>query len=104
MCIVPLQNAFSMVESKASHQVDGQHLQTTHQHTSDIVKSQQIFDEDNHQVNDCHHCGHCSGFHLSWVALEHEHLFLKTQGKLKLHHQFQLNTGYSHPLLRPPIS
>ncbi len=48
-----------------AHQVDAQHLETVHDHASDkkSVAENQVTDadDDDHNINDCHHCGHCSG-------------------------------------------
>ena len=52
-----------------AHQVDAQHLETVHDHASDTksVIEDQVTDagDDDHNINDCHHCGHCSGSHFS---------------------------------------
>ena len=57
-----------------AHQVDAQHLETVHDHASDtkIVAENQVTDvgDDDHNINDCHHCGHCSGSHFSWVLVK----------------------------------
>ena len=57
-----------------AHQVDAQHLETVHDHASDTksVIEDQVTDagDDDHNINDCHHCGHCSGSHFSWVLVK----------------------------------
>jgi len=83
-----------------SHQLDVEHLQTIHDHETD--HSPQLDNE--HDIEDCHHCGHCSGNHTSWIlvkaftpnpSLNHSHNFKKIA---------LLPLVISTRLYRPPIA
>lgn len=67
---IVLQSIAPVVSATESHQVDVAHLKTEHSHDQDFVQVQNTQDAGDHEISDCHHCGHCSGSHLSWVFLK----------------------------------
>ncbi len=88
-----------------NHQVDFEHLQTQHNHQDD----QNHFndkDTDEHDINDCHHCDHCSGSHLSWfsVITLNANIHAKIQSANNPPYQFIHTKAFLDPILRPPIS
>ncbi|MCF2856191.1 hypothetical protein L1286_01780 [Pseudoalteromonas sp. SMS1] len=69
--VVALQSVLSVASISEFHPVDAKHLQSSHTHQHDEQISTSVkFDEHGHAVQDCHHCGHCSGSHTSWVSFE----------------------------------
>lgn len=62
------QSFAAVVNLEPPHQVDVSHLQTTHDHASDTEHSSSATQADEHNSNDCHHCGHCQGTHLQWFS------------------------------------
>ncbi len=99
---IVLQSFVAVSASMESHQLDVEHLQTIHDHDTD--HSPQLDKDNEHDIEDCHHCGHCSGNHTSWIlvktftpnlSLNHSHNFKK----LTL-----MPLGISTRLYRPPIA
>lgn len=95
-------NAFASVTT-STHQVDIEHLQAQHEHQSDFM----ILDdntESNHDIKDCHHCGHCSGSHLSYIldgnAFSASKLFIDNN----IPYQQAQITEFIDAILRPPTS
>ncbi|MBQ4835941.1 MULTISPECIES: hypothetical protein [Pseudoalteromonas] len=71
MIVIALQSVSSVASLSDLHLVDAQHLQTTHLHQhNERVTTVVEFDEHGHAIQDCHHCGHCSGSHTSWVTVQ----------------------------------
>lgn len=79
--MIALQSVSAIASASKTHQIDIEHLQTEHVHaehrnaehrnaeqanTKQYSSATQLYDEDGHDIKDCHHCGHCSGSHLSW--------------------------------------
>ncbi len=100
--MVALQSFSPIVSATQTHQVDAAHLQTEHSHQNDT----QLLGSDNseHDIKDCHHCGHCSGSHLSWLMLKEtlEQIPSTTSNPL-----FLIVTSpiaFIEPTLRPPIA
>jgi len=105
MCVVAFQSIAAMADSNTVHQITESHLQTEHDHHLDTKNTVNSASEaDGHHIKDCHHCGHCSGTHISWVnssispsldegLTTHNFNWIKHQSK-----------GYYAPLLRPPIA
>lgn len=95
--------AFASVTSE-NHQVDVEHIQVKHDHNSDHSESGKLFDAEGHDVNDCHHCGHCSGSHFSWVLIKDISNFhhIPTVGSTPYY--FIQTKDFSEAILRPPIS
>ncbi|WP_286219632.1 hypothetical protein [Thalassotalea agarivorans] len=99
---IVLQSFVAVSTSMENHQLDVEHLQTIHDHETD--HSPQLDKDNEHDIEDCHHCGHCSGNHTSWIlvkaftpnlSLNHSHNF----NKITL-----LPLGISTRLYRPPIA
>ncbi|MCF2849847.1 hypothetical protein NH514_15265 [Pseudoalteromonas sp. ACER1] len=85
-----------------THQLDVEHLQTIHDHEAE--HSPQLDSDKEHDIEDCHHCGHCSGNHTSWILVK---AFLPS---LPLNHSHDFNKiiflplGISTRLYRPPTA
>lgn len=101
---VVLQSFVAIAASVETHQVDIQHIQTKHNHHDDIAQKNNLNTVDGHDVSDCHHCGHCSGSHLSWilVKLTSSHVQLISQKPIPL--QIVLPPLVLETAFRPPIS
>ena len=91
-------------ETSENHQIDIEHLQTQHDHADDRNALNDNADDDEHNEKDCHHCGHCSGSHLSWILVSNSN----TTGKLniinKTPYQIDQTSTFLEAILRPPIS
>jgi hypothetical protein len=92
---IVLQSLTAVASSTSeNHQIDIEHLQTQHDNVGD----------EQHNEKDCHHCGHCSGSHLSWILVSNSN----TTGKLniinKTPYQIDQTNTYLEAILRPPIS
>ncbi|OCQ19820.1 hypothetical protein A7985_18080 [Pseudoalteromonas luteoviolacea] len=69
--VVALQSVSSVASLSELNLVDARHLQTNHAHQHDEQVTTTVkLDEHGHAVQDCHHCGHCTGSHTSWVSVE----------------------------------
>ena len=86
-----------------SYQIDIEHLQTQHDHNNDLAGLNDQADGE-HDIKDCHHCGHCSGSHLSWILTTHLSASAKIQSTNNLPYQFIHTKAFLDPILRPPIS
>ncbi|WP_133471314.1 hypothetical protein [Paraglaciecola marina] len=98
--LIVLQSVVAVSATLETHQLDVEHLQSVHDHKADhLVQSDQ-----EHDLDDCHHCGHCSGNHTNWIMAT---VFLLN---LSLNHsqnfdKLTLSTlGISSKLYRPPIA
>lgn len=94
-------NAVSSATSQ-NHQLDIEHLQTQHDHKSDL-KSLDL-DEEGHDIKDCHHCGHCNGSHFSWVLISNVNNSTKLFTNNNIPYQFDQTKEFLDAILRPPIS
>lgn len=98
--------SFTAVASATTdaHQVDFQHLQTVHDHADDIQLVKQDKAPGEHDIKDCHHCGHCSGSHLSWVLVKNmEMSFNALHAKAPLF-MIEQPISFLDAIFRPPIS
>ena len=77
--VIVLQSLAFAASAQPSHQIDGEHLQSQHSHQQDsqllrgkvkVSHPVATADEEQHDISDCHHCGHCSGSHLSWLSTQ----------------------------------
>ncbi|WP_158678268.1 DUF2946 domain-containing protein [Pseudoalteromonas sp. T1lg23B] len=76
--VIALQSVGTVASASQTHQIDIEHLQTEHVHAEHIHAEHhdakqyptvtELYDQDGHNIKDCHHCGHCSGSHLSWYV------------------------------------
>lgn len=58
--------------TSVEHQMDIAHLQTEHSHQNDSKIFLQSALDESHDVKDCHHCGHCSGAHFTWLFVANQ--------------------------------
>ncbi|WP_145925034.1 hypothetical protein [Pseudoalteromonas luteoviolacea] len=66
--VIALQSVSFVASLSDVHLVDVKHLQSTHSHQHDLQVTNTVeLDEHGHAIQDCHHCGHCSGSHTSWL-------------------------------------
>ncbi|TQF71553.1 hypothetical protein [Pseudoalteromonas luteoviolacea] len=71
MIVIALQSVMSVASMSELQPIDGKHLQASHTHQYDEQLTTSVkLDEHGHAIQDCHHCGHCSGSHTSWVGSE----------------------------------
>ncbi|GGZ84445.1 DUF2946 domain-containing protein [Paraglaciecola chathamensis] len=101
---IALQSFASVANSNESHQIDSLHIQTEHSHDSDDIE---LFDESSdteHNIKDCHHCGHCQGTHTQWVARNKSTL---QTPKLIITNQYfyadHVDKIFTEEPIRPPI-
>ena len=64
------QSLLAVAQSVDLHTYDAEHVQTSHDHSLDTKPSvdQHGAEDSEHNVADCHHCGHCTGTHLNWLS------------------------------------
>ena len=86
------------------HQIDIEHLQTQHQHANDVKTANGDVDEAGHNIDDCHHCGHCSTSHLSWIFSTYITSAAKTFVMDKTPYQLPQIKEYLDSIQRPPIA
>ncbi|WP_111978741.1 hypothetical protein [Algibacillus agarilyticus] len=86
-----------------SHQIDIEHLQTQHDHANDRSNSNDSASEQ-HNEKDCHHCGHCSGSHLSTILVNDSNSFDKLIVVNKTPYQVEQTNSFLEAILRPPIA
>lgn len=102
---IALQSFFAVANIDDNHQVDSQHLQTVHTHDLDNNEFLDGSSKDDHDIKDCHHCGHCQGSHTSWfVSKKYSDI---TPDFLVLNHYFyhaHLDKSFIEELTRPPIA
>ena len=86
--LIVLQSFVAIANSQEIHEIDIQHIQIEH----------------SHNVKDCHHCGHCHGFHTQWLVQTQ----IFTERPNQIGHQYGYLFQYSSPLhdnpIIPPIS
>lgn len=97
---IVLQSFFAVSSNLDLHQLDVEHLQIVHNHEA----NHSDLNVQEHDLDDCHHCGHCSGNHSSWI-------FVKTFTKIPFltHSNTFFNIeilplGIPKRLYRPPIA
>ena len=100
--LIVLQSFVAVSESMETHQLDVEHLQTIHDHEADHVL--QLDSDNEHDTEDCHHCGHCSGNHTSWILVEAGTPNLSLNHSHKFNKLTLLPLGISTRLYRPPIA
>jgi hypothetical protein len=71
---IVLQSFASSAASIENHQVDIEHLQSVHVHTNDNASEET--DNADHDIKDCHHCGHCSASHSVWMTVRNSIEFI----------------------------
>lgn len=87
-----------------NHQIDIEHLQTQHDHADDRNVLNDNTDDEQHDVKDCHHCGHCCGSHLSWILVSNSNVDGKLNIINKTPYQIDQTSTFLEAILRPPIS
>lgn len=87
-----------------NHQIDVEHIQVKHDHNSDHTESGKLVDAQGHDINDCHHCGHCSGSHLSWILVKGISNIHELPTVDEFPYYFIQSKEFSEAILRPPIS
>ena len=114
---IALQSFVAVADSNKSHQVDAQHLQTEHSHSTDnhtdshaenSADNHALADttgESEHHIEDCHHCGHCQGSHSQWLtAKKAQQLTAKFLVSNQYFYLIQQNKSFIEELIRPPIA
>lgn len=101
--MIVLQSFTAIASSFDTHQLDIEHIQTEHSHADDskILSDKDISDE--HNVEDCHHCGHCSGGHLSWILVKNHSNTLNLTTSILIPYPENTPNGFIEATLRPPI-
>ena len=87
-----------------NHQIDVEHIQVKHDHNSDQIESGKLLDAEGHDVKDCHHCGHCSGSHLSWILVKGISNLHELPTVNEFPYDFIQPIQLSETISRPPIS
>ncbi|TYK66809.1 hypothetical protein [Colwellia echini] len=87
-----------------SHQIDIEHLQTQHDHANDRSHSNDNATGEPHNEKDCHHCGHCSGSHLSTILVNDSNSFDKLKVINKTPYQVEETNSFLEAIFRPPIA
>jgi len=102
---IALQSFVAVANSNENHQVDYQHLQTEHSHEGENSELFEESSEDEHNIKDCHHCGHCQGSHTPWfISLKNNDI---TTAPLVFNQYFyhsHLDKSFIEDLIRPPIA
>tara|TARA_R110000868_G_scaffold401202_1_gene676576 strand:+ start:423 stop:764 length:342 start_codon:yes stop_codon:yes gene_type:complete len=100
---IVIQSFVAIANSQETHELDVQHIQTEHSHESDRqIVDNELPIEGEHSDENCHHCGHCHGFHSQWLtkaSIDHDKLVA---------HQYLYSFQYANPHhdnpIIPPIS
>lgn len=102
---IALQSFVAVANSGDNHQLNAQHLQTEHSHEVDNQARLNTTSTAEHNVKDCHHCGHCQGSHSQWF-LTNKSTSIVT--KLLIPNQYfyliDININFIEQLIRPPIA
>lgn len=101
-----VQSCIAAANASLPHQLDKTHLQTVHSHQQDD-SSHAVSSDNNtpsHNIQDCHHCGHCQGNHANSAILLGTNLTRSPikQGKNVNFSRF-IPEYFPDNLLRPPI-
>ncbi|WP_416304949.1 hypothetical protein [Neptunicella sp. SCSIO 80796] len=107
LLMIAVQSMFAVASQQQPHQIDINHLKVEHSHQSDklsVLKERGDALSAGHNIEDCHHCGHCHGSHsVSWVnSVFRFSLDDREQNKLLDVEPAYLPT-FTDNLLRPPI-
>ena len=103
--LIALQSYAAVANSNESHLVDSQHILTEHSHDLDDTNLLVESSDSEHNIKDCHHCGHCQGAHTQWVASNKS--TLQTPEFIIVNQYFYtdyLDKSSTEELIRPPIS
>jgi hypothetical protein len=102
---IALQSFVAVANSNDNHQIDSQHLQTEHSHDVDKVEIYNESSDNDHNINDCHHCGHCQGSHTPWLlTLSNNNSTLKYLVLNQYFYHAHLDKSVIEELIRPPIA
>lgn len=100
---IVLQSFIAVADVEKPHQVNAQHLQTIHSHDVDNIGHTDNLDSE-HNIEDCHHCGHCQGTHTQWIdnatSAETATAYRVSNQYLYVNH---LDKSLIEDLTRPPI-
>ena len=99
-----LQSFVAVSATMETHQLDAEHLQTIHDHENDHTAQSKQAPSEEHDIDDCHHCGHCSGNHTCWIILKAFSANLSLKNSHKFHPLALIPDGVSNRLYRPPIT
>ncbi|MCJ8318438.1 MAG: DUF2946 domain-containing protein [Colwellia sp.] len=109
---IVLQSFVAVADAEKPHQINSQHLQTEHVHDDDPESlnkslSDSLSDSSGpeHNINDCHHCGHCQGSHTQWIVNKK---IATTAPDFMVFNQYSyfnhLAKSFIEEVTRPPIS
>ena len=102
---IALQSFIAVANLESDHQPDAQHLQTVHSHEIDYAEVNGEYSENEHNIKDCHHCGHCQGSHTPWfVSTEHRNTTAKILVLNQYFYHVHLDKIFTEVLTRPPIA
>ena len=102
---IALQSFITVANSESDHQPDAQHLQTEHSHEIDYAGVDDEYSESEHNIKDCHHCGHCQGSHTQWFSTKKtNHITAKLLIPNQYFYLVQLDSNVIEQLIRPPIA
>jgi len=102
---IALQSFVTVASSNENHQVDAQHLQTEHSHDTDHQALEQKSSESEHNVNDCHHCGHCQGSHTQWLSTtKSSSIMSKPLIPNQYFYLINIDKSFIEQPIRPPIA
>jgi hypothetical protein len=87
-----------------NHQIDVEHIQVKHDHNSDHSESGKLVDAEGHDVNDCHHCGHCSASHSVWMIVKNAVKIFSINSFESSLYLVKHPSKYIETTFRPPIS
>lgn len=97
---IALQSFIAVSASTETHQLDVEHLQIIHDHGNDHVSQ----NDEGHDIDDCHHCGHCSGNHTYWIFVKAYTPNLSSNNSHNFQDLASSPLGVSNRLYRPPIA
>lgn len=101
---IALQSLFAVASQQQLHQIDLEHLKIEHSHQTDSVSVKPDNTLSTHNIEDCHHCGHCHGSHsVNWVASHSQFALDQREYSKQLSLQSVCLRPFSDELLRPPI-
>ncbi|MCV2883671.1 hypothetical protein OE749_03015 [Aestuariibacter sp. AA17] len=112
MISIVIQSLSFAVSSESLHQYDPTHAKLSHDHQHDRIlteavdipnqeKSRSI---DGHDPADCHHCGHCTGTHMSWVTETSELHYHDAVSLLDVPYSSVIPHNFISAPYRPPIA
>ena len=102
--VIVLQSFSAIADASETHQLDVNHLQTEHSHSDDVNVSTDISSTTEHDIEDCHHCGHCSGSHLAWILVKDVSNLINLMSFEKTPYPFTTQKEFIEATLRPPIA